>query len=63
MPRFIVTEEVSYEVEAADGEEAVAKVIDNPKRDEWFVDAHDRWYVEVPEGQPSRLASKKATKR
>ena len=63
MPRFIVTEQVEYEVEAADGVEAIAKVAGNAERDQWCVGVSDRWSDEVPKGKPSRLATKRPAKR
>ena len=63
MPRFIVTERVEYEVEAADGDEAGDKVVGNARRDQWCVGVPDRWWDEVPKGQPSRLAPRRPAKR
>ncbi len=55
MSRYIVTEEVEYEVEAEDEDAAVELVIDAEDRDKWCVGVGDRYAVEAT-GE-SRLAS------
>jgi hypothetical protein len=55
--RFIVTEVVEYEVEAKDEAEAVKKVADNIRRDDWCIRIADRYAVEAPQST-SQLAPK-----
>ena len=47
--KWIVVETVRYEVEAATADDAMQRVMDNEKRDEWCIDVVERY---VEENQP-----------
>lgn len=49
MPAFTITETVTYEVEAADEDEALAIFLDAPDLNAFFVAVEDRTIEEVPD--------------